>query len=218
MIAKELISTEVIALQPSHTGDEAIQMMNDFHVKHLPVVRDEQIIGVLSEEQIWNFDPDEEVSSYNLIHPHYAQENDHIYEVMRIINQHKLTLVPVISRDNKYLGVITLYDLLQFFAQSAAFVEHGAVIVLEVSRQNYSLSQIARIVESENAFILNSFVTSLPDTTELEVTLKINRPDIQRILATFVRFGYIVKASFTEEDYINDLKENYDMLMSYLSI
>ncbi len=218
MIAKELISSEVFPLKPTSTGDDALQMMNDFHVRHLPIVRDEQIIGLLAEEQIWNFDPDDAVETYALTPPQYARENDHIYEVMRQINQHKLTLVPVVSLDNKYMGVITLYDLLQFFAKSAAFVERGAVIVLEVNRQNYSLSQIARIVESENAFVLNSFVTSEPDTTELEVTLKISRPDIQRILATFVRFGYIVKASFTEEDYINDLKENYDMLLNYLSI
>jgi acetoin utilization protein AcuB len=116
------------------------------------------------------------------------------------------------------MGVVALNDLLKYFAETASFSETGSIIVLEIDKNNYSLSQIARIVESENASILNSFITSNRDSNQIELTIKINRQEISAILSTFVRFDYTIKASFTESDFIEQLKENYDSLMHYLKV
>jgi acetoin utilization protein AcuB len=91
-------------------------------------------------------------------------------------------------------------------------------VVIGVNKNNYTLSQIARIVESEGAIILNSFITSSPDSTELDITLKINRPDISHIIGSFIRFGYDIKATFSESEYMDSLQEHYDSLMSYLNV
>ena len=122
------------------------------------------------------YDTDEAVGSYELkmLHP-YVHDRDHIYDIMRLLNEYRLTMIPVVDKDQNYLGVVTLHDLLKYFAESASFSEHGSVIVLSVNRHNYSLAQIARIVESEGGIILNSFITSSPDSTELQITLKINQ-------------------------------------------
>ena len=220
MIAKDLISAEVPPLRTSTTGDEAMQYMSDYHVRHLPIVNNEELLGLLSEEDILNqFDYEEAIGSYALSLTHaFVHDGDHIYEVMRRLHEGKLTVIPVIDENNKYLGVITLADLLRSFAESASFAEVGSVVVLEMDKNNYSLSQIARIVESENGRILNAFVTSQPDSTHLEVTIKINRQDINSILATFNRYEYIIKASFTESDYIESLRQNYEMLLTYLNV
>jgi acetoin utilization protein AcuB len=219
MIAKELISEDIIPLKTSNTGDYALAMMSDFHVRHLPIVNNRQLLGLISEEEIFEYDSSEPVGSYSLKMSHpYVYDTDHIYEIMQILNEYRLTLIPVIDKDQNYLGVVSLNDLLKYFAQSASFAEPGSVIVLEVNKQNYSLAQIARIVESENATILNSFITSSPDSTELEITLKINRTDISRIIATFNRFDMTIKASFTESDYVDTLQEHFDSFMSYLNV
>jgi acetoin utilization protein AcuB len=220
MIARELISADILPLQTSTSGRDALYMMQDYHVRHLPIVNDKQILGLVSEEDILEQENDNEpIGSVRLSlnHP-YVHDKDHIYEIMRLLNQFKLTLIPVIDKEENYLGVVTLHDLLKYFAKSASFSEPGSVVVLSVSKRNYSLSQIARIVESEQGIILNSFITSMPDSEELEITLKINRPDIGSILKTFVRFDYEIKASFTESEYIDSLQEHYDSLMSYLNV
>jgi acetoin utilization protein AcuB len=219
MIAKELISEDIIPLKTSNTGDYALAMMSDFHVRHLPIVNNRQLLGLISEDEIFEYDSSEPVGSYSLKMSHpYVYDTDHIYEIMQILNEYRLTLIPVIDKDQNYLGVVSLNDLLKYFAQSASFAEPGSVIVLEVNKQNYSLAQIARIVESENATILNSFITSSPDSTELEITLKINRVDISRIIATFNRFDITIKASFTESEYVDSLQEHFDSFMSYLNV
>ena len=219
MIAKELISEEIVPLRTSDTGEDALAMMSDFHVRHLPIVNGTQLLGLISEDEIFELDHEESVGSYKLkmTHP-FVYDRNHIYDIMRLLNEYKLSLIPVVDKNHTYLGVVTLEDLLKYFAESASFGEHGSVVVLTVNRFNYSLSQIARIVESENTVILNSFITSTPDSTELDITLKLNRSDISKILSSFRRYDYEIKASFSESDYIDSLQEHYDSLMSYLSV
>lgn len=219
MIARDLISEDIVSLKTSNTGDDALALMSEYHVRHLPIVNNKQLLGLISEEEIMEFDADEPVGSYPLkmLHP-YVNDRDHIYDIMRLLNEYRLTVIPVVDKENNYLGVVSLHDLLKYFAESASFSERGSVIVLTVNKHNYSLAQIARIVESEGAIILNSFVTSAADSTELQITLKVNRPDINSILATFGRFGYDITASFSETEYMDSLQEHYDSLMHYLNV
>ncbi len=219
MIAENLLSNEIIPLRTSDTGNEALSIMGDFYIRHLPIVDGKQFLGLISEDDILNHDFEAPVGSYFLsISRPYIKAKDHIYEVMRIFKESQLTIIPVINNENEYQGLITLEDLLNYFAGTASFVEPGSVLVLELNKVDYSLTEIARLVESENAAILSSFVTSSVNSPAMEVTLKINRQNIQTIIATFVRFDYSIKASFSEQDYFDVLKDRYESLMSYLSV
>lgn len=219
MIAETLISTAIIPLQTSDTGEVALEMMSEFYVRHLPIVNNRELLGVLSEDDVLNFDVNEAIGSYSLsLQKPYVQSSDHIYEVMRIVADQDLSVVPVVDEENNYLGVVTLDDLLRYFARTVSFADSGSIIVLELSRRDYAMTEIARIVESEGASILSSFITSYPDSERIDVTLKINRQHIHNILATFERFKYEIKASFNEAEYLDSLKERYQGLMSYLNV
>ena len=176
-------------------------------------------MGVVSEGDIFNIDVNEAVGSYSLslVRP-YVKSDDHLYEVMRILALHQLTVVPVVDYHDNYIGVITLEDLLRHFASTTPFSEPGSILVLEMNRRDYTLAEIARIIESEGAHILSCFVSSFPDSTLLEVTLKINRQSIQSIISTFERFDYQIKASFNETEYLDSLKERYDAFIAYLNV
>ena len=219
MIAGNLLSQDIVPLKTSDTGEEALSIMNDFYVKHLPIVNNKQLLGLLAEDDVLNHDVQEPVGSFRLsMSRPYVYENNHIYEVLRTMSEYQLTVIPVIDVEENYLGLIAQGDLLRFFANIGSFTEPGAIIVLEMSKQDYTMVEIARIIESENAAILSSFITSSLDSTKIDVTIKINRKDLYRILSTFERFNYKVKASFQEEEYFDSLKERYDSLMSYLNI
>lgn len=219
MVAENLISSAVLPLQTSDTGTEALAVMEDFNVRHLPIVNNSSLLGLISEDDILAHDVDEPIGSFQLsLTKAYVKEEDHLYEVMRLLAEHQLTVIPVVNDDGEYLGMVSLEDVLNYFAKTAAFSETGSIVVLEFQAREYSLAEIARLVESENATILSTFVTSHPDSTVVEVTLKINRQDIHAILRSFERFGYIIKASFNEEEYLESLKERYDALMTYLNV
>jgi CBS domain-containing protein len=219
MTADTLISNSMIPLRTSDTGEEALEMMSEFYIRHLPIVNNKQLLGVISEDDVLNYDINEPIGSYSLslLRP-YVKESDHIYEVMRLMAESQLTVIPVVDEEGDYSGLITQEDLLNFFAKTGTFTEPGSILVLEMSRRDYSLAEIARIVESESALILSSFISSHGDSTRIDVTLKINRQNVQPIIATLDRFDYHVKATFNESEYVDSLKERFDALMSYLKV
>ncbi len=219
MVAENLISTAVLPLRTSDTGKIALSAMEDFNVRHLPIVNDQQLLGLISEEDILIHNINEPVGSYELsLTKASVKTTDHLYEVMRLLAEHHLTVIPVVDQEGNYCGMISLEDVLNFFAKTAAFSESGSIVVLELQRRSYSLAEIARLVEAENAAILSTFVTSDPEASTVEVTLKINRQDIRSILNAFQRFGYEIKAAFNEEEYLESLQDRYQALMNYLNV
>ncbi len=219
MIAGNLLSKTIVPLRTSDTGKEALSAMGDFYIKHLPIVNNETLLGLISEDDILKNDIEEAVGSYRLsINKPYVNENDHIYEVLSLLSEHQLTVIPVVDFENNYKGLITQERLLRFFAKTASFTEPGSILILEIGKQDYSLSEISRIVESEKAAILSSFVTTDLSSNRVDVTIKINRQEIQHIIASFERYDYQIKATYQETEYFDGLKERFDSLMSYLNV
>jgi hypothetical protein len=107
---------------------------------------------------------------------------------------------------------------LRYFAHTASLTEHGAVLVLEMPRRDYALSTIARIFEEEKVNILSTFVTSTPNTEQIELTLKLDRHDLARAIASLERHEFAVKESFGETDRSELLRDRYDALMHYLNV
>ncbi len=219
MIAGNLVSQVLIPARTSDTGQDALNTMNEFNIRHLPIVNNTELLGVVSQDDILNHDAKEPVGSYNLsLIKAYVSDQDHIYDIIKLMIENQLTIVPVVDHEKNYMGMVTEKDLLQFFARSASFTEPGSIIVLEVNRRDYSLAEISRIVEGENAAILSSFVTSNLESVNVDVTLKINKQDLQSIISTFERFDYKVKGTFHEDTFTENLKERYDSFMSYLNV
>ena len=220
MIARHLITDEITPLKTSDTGSKAINRMEEFKVSHLPIVNSEDFLGIISEQDIYNLSNfDEPLSNHKLSLKHpFINEHQHIYNILRIVDELGLTVIPVLDDHNKYLGCFTLKNLLTFIASIYSIDNPGGVIVLELSEQDYSLTEISNIVESNNAKILSSFISNHKDSTRLEVIIKVNKIELGSILQTFDRYGYFVKASFGEEEDPEDLRERYDSLMNYLNI
>lgn len=221
MLAKDLISDVVPALKTSDSGQKALNWMDIFRISHLPIVNNKDFLGLISDKDIYDHNMAEEPignHSLSLFSP-YVLIDQHVYEVMEVASELQLTVIPVLDGNKHFQGVITLTDLLYYFADVSALKQPGGIIVLELNTNDYSMSQIAQIVESNDAKILSSYITSSVNSTKMEVTLKINRKDLSSILQTFMRYNYIIKASFMDENDLNSLYENrYDSFMKYLSI
>lgn len=219
MTAESLISDALVPLRPTDTGEEALGTMNEFYIRHLPVVEDTTLVAVISEDDILDADPLEPVGNYRRpVQPPSVFPDDHLYDVMRILAEYNLTVVPVINREGTYLGMITNEELLRTFGESSTFQSQGSIVVLELLRQDYSLAEISRIVESEGAVVLSSFVRSFAETNRVEVTIKVNSQNIGATLATFERYKYTVKASYNEKQLTDSMRERFDHLMNYLDV
>lgn len=220
MTARELIASDVPSLSIDQTGRDAFHLLSDHHVKHLPVVDDRQFLGLLSEEEIFNhklYAPLREYD-FSLLRRLAVRPEEHVFEVMRIMGENRLTVLPVVDAAGQYLGLIPQNELLRSFSQAASFAEPGGIIVLGMGRRDYSLANLARLVENEDAKILGAFVTSTADSDYVEVTLKFDRLELGRILASLERHDYEIKESYAESEMADNLQERYDSLMSYLNV
>lgn len=220
MVAIELIAD---AIPPVHTSDSAqkvLDRMAEFRVKHLPIVNEDQFLGLISDNdliEVADYETSIGALALSLVNP-YVLEDQHIYDVIRLFYEQQLTVVPVLDSKKNYLGLISINMMNEYFAQLTSATEPGGIIVLEISNKNNSLAHMAQIVESDNAQILSSYVRSFPDSTRLEVTLKINKVDISTIIASFMRYEYVVKATFNHADDNDSSKDRYDSLMNYLNL
>lgn len=220
MIGIELISEDILPLEHTDTGDMALQWMSDFKVNHLSVLKNNNFVGVVSEDDLLNQSklslPLTELFDH-LPRP-YVMDSTHIYEVLKIAALDHLSIIPVLNNKESYLGSIDVRKLLYKFADTNTILEQGSIIVLEMSITDYSLARISQIIESENAKILSVFITSQPSSQKTEVTLKINLIDLGRVIRALERYDYFVKASYQRDSYHDDLKDRYDELMNYLNL
>ena len=149
----------------------------------------------------------------------FVYENYHIYDVICLAAGSLLSVVPVLDRKNNFVGSITLTDILRHLDTLLCVDQPGGILVLEVNRIDYSLAEVAQIVEYNEARVLSCYVSGNRDSQQLQITLKINTLNVDPILDTFIRYGYTVKNSFvTGEEEQDSLRERYGLLMKYLEL
>ncbi len=221
MTAKQIINTSVSPLRVTDTAEQALLAMEDTRLIHLPVVNEGHLWGIISEQDLLaSGDGTRQLGQCSLSTGRiYVFDNQHLYDVIRTFSESKLTMIPVLTGTHHYLGLITLASMTGHLMTITAVGEPGGIIILEINEKDYCVSEIAQIVESNNARILSLYITSEPDSTRMDVTLKLSVTDIGPILQTFFRYNYLVKASWSDQDsYSDELKDRYDALMNYLSI
>ena len=220
MLAIELISNSIPPVHTSDSMQKVLDRMIEFRVRHMPIVNEEQFLGLIAEDDfIGETDYQVPIGSLglSLINP-YVLEHQHIYDVMRLFYEQQLTIIPVLSVTKNYMGMISINSMIGYFAKLTSSAEPGGIIVLEIGNKDNSLAHMAQIVESDNAQVLSSYIRTFPDSTRMEVTLKVNKQDISNITATFLRYGYDIKATFNHADHDDGSKDRYDSLMNYLNI
>ncbi|NQX42822.1 CBS domain-containing protein [Pedobacter steynii] len=220
MFASELISNSIPPLKTSDSVQKALERMTEFKLYHLPIVNETQFLGLLAEEELIEVrDTEQAIGSLplSILNP-FVYEDAHIYDIIRLFHQLHLSVVPVLDYKKNYLGLISINNLLDYTADIYAVKEPGGIIVLEISNRNNSLSHMAQIVEADNAQILSSYVQSFPDSTKLEVTLKINKTELSGIIASFERYNYQVKAVFNSTISDNGTEDRYNSFMNYLNV
>lgn len=221
MIAQNLVSEIVPPLRLTDSGQKALNLMEIFRISHLPVVDGKSLVGLISDKIIYDLNIiDKPVGDYSdhLLSPH-IHTNQHIYEVFSVISVLKLSAVPVLDLHHEYYGLITVFDLAQKFAELVAVQEPGGVVVLELNSIDYSLSQIAQIVEGNDAKILSFYIDQEKESNLMNVTLKINVIDLSAIIQTFVRYDYNIKAVYMDDSVTQDFYgDRYEQLMKYMNI
>jgi CBS domain-containing protein len=220
MHAIDLITPDVPPLRPQDDVGRALDWMEEFKVGHLPVVNEGRLVGMVKDSDLVDRnDARSSVSSVmDQVEVPFIRGGQHIYEAMRLFSERGLTVVPVLDEMGRYLGCITEHEALKRLSQVTNIQERGSIVVLEMNQVDYSLHEIARLVESNDAKVLSVYTHTLPESVRIEVTLKINREEISDVLRSFERYEYFVKSTYQGSKLHDDLRGRYDELMRYINL
>ncbi len=222
MIAKNLLSYDIPAAKGSDSPENILSIMDEFQISEIPFIDEDGLfLFMISDEQLYALlDHTTELSKQNL-RPEirsYCTQYQHYMEVLKVFSERKYSCIPVLDNNKKLLGVITAKNLLHYIASSSSLNNPGAVLVLEVKSIDYTLTQIAQIIESNNAKLLSLDIRSRVNSPILEISIKLNINEINPIAQTFNRFGYDILAAYAESDYQRDMQERYQSLIKYLDL
>jgi acetoin utilization protein AcuB len=219
MLASQLINSGFPAVNLFDKVSFALRLMDEYDVLHLPVLSEEKYAGMVSKDDLLDADENGVLASVqsSLIRVSVKGE-EYFLSALKLISENELSLLPVVNEQSELSGVITSKDMVRRIALFVGTEDRGGIIVLEIEKRNFSFGEISRLVETNDAYItqLNTYTES--DTGLVVVTIKVNKIEISDIVATFQRYEYIVRYYFGEESYANELKENYNHLISYLNM
>ena len=220
MIARELITNDVPPIRSSETVEKALNWLDEFKVTHLAVVDGTQYQGLISENILYDAaSSNMTIAELNVtLNRPFIYEDRHIYEVMKMVSDMHLSIAPILDKNDNYMGLTTLPSLMHLISNTSSISEPGSVIVLELNQNDYSLGHLAQIIEGDDTKILSTYITSSTDSTLMEVTIKVNRNNIQGVLQALARYDYVVSASHSEIDYQEDMKDRFESLMKYLDM
>ena len=219
MQADELISSSLTTIHPDDDGEKTLRLMEDLRVNHLPVVRNSFYLGIISEKEIlsWQNTTDFLEDHLDELSSPFVLSNQHLFDIVQEIELNSLSIIPVLDEKQNYLGAITNRKLLYTIAKSTSIQSLGGMIVLQIKANDYYMSEIARIVENNNAKILSSYITSIPQNQIIELTIKLNKIDIKSIVKDFERYDYNIIASYKSNEEDNNFLDRYESLMRFLN-
>jgi CBS domain-containing protein len=219
MLASQLTNSGFPAINLLDKLSFALQLMDEYDVLHLPVLSEDTFAGIISKDDLLDGNENTLIATVeSSLQKISIKGEEHFLTALKLIADNELSLLPVVNEQYELIGVILSKDLLHNLSRFVGNDDRGGVIVLETEKRNFSFGEISRLVETNDAYITQLNTYAEGDTGLVIITLKVNKIEISDIIATFQRYEYIVRYFFGEEEYTNELKENYNHLISYLNM
>lgn len=219
MTAKDFLSDKVPVLHPAVPASEALSCMEEFRLCFLPVTDGDIYLGTICEKSLHDFaDMQRPIGREGLSFP-FVREHSHVFDALGRMVQLSLDMLPVIESDNRYVGAIDRETLLAKLSVMCDVGRPGAVIGLEMFPEDYFLSELSRLVEDNNAKVVNLLTYPQGHKGKLRISLKIDREDATPLLRSLERFGYTVVFCFQQEGVIDEsFRQRLKELMFYLEM
>lgn len=216
---KSYINPNIPVLRPSDTVDDALLLFSDYKLTHLPYIMHGSFEGFFSEDLLMNYDIDDLLSDIQpLPAEHFLLENDQLTEAVRKAAASEILLLPVMNAEGGFVGVAEKTAIYERFIGQLALHQTGGLLEINLKGKDYSLGEIARIIENESGKIISLFITHDENSDDMILAIKLDITHISHVISALSRFGYEVVSYQSSEPVTNVEKDRFDQLMKYLSI
>jgi Mg/Co/Ni transporter MgtE len=212
------INTEIKPLKHIDSIREALDLFEDFSYSHFPVTEEGIYIGCVTKETVEFSKPEALINDSRFHFERFFVRSSMIWlDVLEVFAKNDSNLLPVLDEKNNYVGYYELEDVIRFLHETPFLKEEGGILIIEKELNTFSMSQVAQIIESNNAKILGLFISNVANN-KVEITVKISQSGLNEIIQTFRRYDYEIISEHQEDSYLNSLKERSDYLDKYLNI
>lgn len=215
MYAQRILSRDLPTARPDDPVGRVLELMDEYKVRQLPLVDGDEFMGLVYEDDVLEA---EETTPMALLagKPVFAAPHLHLYDVVSSMVQGEVDVLPVV-KEGKYLGAVNRAAILAFLTEHAGWGHPGGTVVVEVPEVDLSLSELARIVESNGARVLAYTLVAQPENQQVEVTFKLNTQDVEPLLDALQRFGYTIQTFFHSPELEEEMRERFEAFMRYLN-
>lgn len=215
MLAEAYISHTLPFVRPTDAQEAVLHYMDVHHTRELPVVEDDMLVGITTQEIVFESGHPAVLSDSEHI---FIDAQQHVFDAVGVMQEHGVSIVPVVNSKNNYLGCIGREDLMRCFAEVVSVEERGHEVVLCMQRHDYSLVKLTSIIEADRGKVLHVFLRPGPDSYEVYVNLKISAEEITPILLAIERYGYTIAHTFSEQSLSTDSIDRYESLLRFLDV
>lgn len=195
-----------------------VEFFHDSTYSHVAIIEKGQFLGIMGEEDVHDFEKDKKAADYRYnLEAFFVRKDTNWLDVLETFARNETNIVPVLGENNEMVGYYDLTDICGFFIDTPFFTEPGGIIVLAKGIKDYSFSEIAQIVESNNTRVIGAFITDIRNDV-IQITLKIGTTDLNEVLQTFRRYNYNVLFGNNDDQFLEDLKQRSDYLDKYLNV
>ena len=220
MLASELLSSDFPVLKPEDSLDKAVNIFHEHCICHIPVVSKNVLDGLLPVDLLLDIPGQGKlISDFKSDYIYaFVQPDQHGLNVFEIMAKQGLTAIAVLDEQQHYMGMVSMNKLVTKLCDFYSFKKLGGIISIKVGMRDYDLSEISRIVESNNAKVLVLYLDADEDNESYLITLKLDTIDLSHILATFERFQYEVTYSYPSTLQKDQTQDRYDFLMKMFDL
>ncbi len=197
---------------------KVVQFFKETTHSHVAIIENDSYLGVLGENDLEQFQEDEKVEDYRYdLGAFFVRKDTNWLDVLETFARNEANLVPVLDEEGKMEGYYDLTDIVTVFIDTPFFTEPGGIIVLAKGIKDYSFSEIAQIVESNNTKLIGGFITDSKNDV-IQITIKVASANLNEIIQTFRRYNYNILFGNNDDQFLEDLKERSNYLEKYLSV
>ncbi|MEM7161288.1 MAG: CBS domain-containing protein [Bacteroidota bacterium] len=219
MLASDLIEVDVPVVNCQTSVGEVLEVMIEYKTSQLPVIDEQEVVGIVNDTDIDDKRSEEKIGLFkNEFQAYFINEKQLIYDVVKIMKEYDLVVVPVVDEKRKYIGAITPRAIVEYYGNTLAIEGGCTVFVLRMNASDYSLSEIAQITEGNDAKIFALQVFPEEQGQQISVVLSVKADDISGLLQTFHRYEYNVAASYDHNTFSEDIKDRFEELMKYINM
>lgn len=218
MLITDLISKEIKPVSTKTKVEKALHLIDGYQLSHIPLFEGLTFLGNISEAHLNEAALDELLSeSKSFVDYFFLTEKSSVFDAINKFYTHDTNVIPILNQAKEYMGVLLVEDVIAMLSKLPLLSEPSAMLTVKIPTKQYSMSEVAKIVESNNGRIFGSFISGFDDDFT-EITIKFNAESLTSVVETFERFGYIVKLKFFNDEKQVLMNDRYDQLMRYLDV